>query len=103
MMGTGEFLDWYKGLVIKANNPMQGVNDGGIIYADMVNDFSKVTIYYRDTSGTSSEHDTLSFDFNFNANCAHLQFGRHRFILIRLLTHKLMTQLSEWMYFISRH
>ena len=69
--GTGEFLDWYKGLVIKANNPMQGVNDGGIFYADMVNDFSKVTIFYRDTSGTASEHDTLSFDFNFNANCAH--------------------------------
>ena len=69
--GTGEFLDWYKGLVIKANNPAQVVNNGGIIYTDMVNDFSKVTIYYRDTSGTSSEHDTLSFDFNFNANCAH--------------------------------
>ena len=69
--GTGEFLDWYKGLVIKANNPMQGVNDGGIFYADMVNDFSKVTIFYRDTSGAPIEHDTLSFDFNFNANCAH--------------------------------
>ena len=69
--GTGEFIDWYKGLVIKANNPGQAVNDGGIFYADMVNDFSKVTIFYRDTSGTSSEHDTLSFDFNFNANCAH--------------------------------
>ena len=69
--GTGEFIDWYKGLVIKANNPTQAVNDGGIFYADMVNDFSKVTIFYRDTSGTSSEHDTLSFDFNFNANCAH--------------------------------
>jgi len=69
--GTSEFVDWYKGLMIKANNPTQMVNEGGIIYTDMVSDYSKVTIFYRDTSGVSSEHDTLSFDFNFNANCAH--------------------------------
>lgn len=69
--GTGEFVEWYKGLVIKANNPTQSVNEGGIIYTDMVNDFSKVTIFYRDTSGVSSAHDTISFDFNFNTNCAH--------------------------------
>ena len=96
--GTGEFLDWYKGLVIKANNPVQGVNDGGIFYADMVNDFSKVTIFYRDTSGTTSEHDTLSFDFNFNANCAHYN-AVTSIILIRLLVHKLMIQPLEWMCF----
>jgi len=69
--GTGEFVEWYNGLLIKANNPTQSVNEGGIIYTDMVNDFSKITIFYRDTSGVSSTHDTLSFDFNFNANCAH--------------------------------
>lgn len=69
--GTGEFVEWYKGMLIKANNPTQNSNEGGIMYADMINEYSKVTIYYRDTSGTTTEHDTLDFDLNFNANCAH--------------------------------
>ncbi len=68
--GTGEFVEWYKGLMITTNNPSQAVNEGGIMYADMINEFSKVTIYYRDTSGTATEHDTLDFDLNFNGNCA---------------------------------
>ena len=27
-------------------------------------------MFYRDTTGASSEHDTLDFDFNINSNCA---------------------------------
>lgn len=68
--GSGEFIDWYKGLMIKVNNPGQPSGQGCILYVDMIDPFSKVTMFYRDTTGVSSEHDTIAFDFNFNANCA---------------------------------
>lgn len=62
---TGEFVDWYKGLLIKTNTT-QNTNEGGIIYTDLLNEFSKVTIFYRDTVGK----DTIAYDLNFNAQSA---------------------------------
>lgn len=68
--GENEFLDWFKGLLITTNNSSQNINQGAIYYTDLLSEFSKITLFYRDTSGTAIDHDTLSFDFNLNANCA---------------------------------
>lgn len=68
--GDGEFVDWFKGLHIKVNNPSQALGEGGILYLDLESSDSKITLYYRDTLGASSEHDTLEFDFNINSSCA---------------------------------
>ena len=62
-------IDWFKGLLITTNNT-QNANSGGIYYTDLLSEFSKISLYFRDTSGSLSEHDTLQFDFNFNSNCA---------------------------------
>jgi len=67
--GSGEFVEWFKGLLISTNNT-QNINSGGIYYTNLLSEFSKISLYFRDTSGISSEHDTLQFDFNFNSNCA---------------------------------
>ena len=64
----GQFVEWFKGLNIKVNNPGQSTNEGGICYVDLLSPNSKVTLFYRDTMGT--DHDTIAFDFNFNSNCA---------------------------------
>ena len=68
--GENEFLDWFKGLLISTNNSSQNINQGAIYYTDLLSSYSKITLFYRDTSGIAADHDTLSFDFNINANCA---------------------------------
>ena len=64
--GTDEFLSYFKGIKISTTT---GV-DGGLYYVDMLNPFTRIRLFYRDTSGTSANHDTLDFDFNINSNCA---------------------------------
>lgn len=68
--GDGEFVDWFKGLHIKVNNSSQSEGEGAILYLDLESENSKVTLYYRDTLGASTEHDTLEFDFNINSSSA---------------------------------
>lgn len=68
--GDGEFIDWFKGLHIKVNNSSQSEGDGAILYLDLESTESKVTLYYRDTLGTSTEHDTLEFNLNINSSSA---------------------------------
>ncbi len=66
----GQFIDWYKGLMITVNTPGQPANQGCILSVDLLSTNSKVSMYYRDNSGLPSEYDTLQFDFNINANSA---------------------------------
>lgn len=68
--GTGEFVEWFKGLYIKVNNPLQSSGEGSILYLDLESTSSKITMYYRHTLGPVTEHDTLEFDFNINSSCA---------------------------------
>lgn len=63
--GTGQFIEWFKGLLIKSNT-VQNVNEGGIIYTDLLDQYSKVTLFYRDTVA----QDTFAYDFNFNSQIA---------------------------------
>ena len=65
--GDNEFLTFFKGIKISSAN---GTN-GGLYYINLLNSFSRIRLFYRDTSGVSSEHDTLDFDFNINSNCAY--------------------------------
>jgi hypothetical protein len=67
---AGQFVEWYKGLMITVNSTGQAPNQGGIMYLDLLSANSKITMYYRDNSGLPSEYDTLKFDFNINANSA---------------------------------
>jgi hypothetical protein len=62
---TGQFTDWFKGLLIKTNTA-QNTNEGGIIYTDLLNEYSKITIFYRDTVAK----DTIGYDLNFNSQSA---------------------------------
>lgn len=68
--GTSEFVNWFKGLAIKVNNPMQNTNEGAILYTNLLSANSKIILFYRDTTGLTSEHDTLDFDININSSCA---------------------------------
>ena len=68
--GTGEFIEWFKGLLITTNNTSPATNEGCIFYTDLLSSNSKISLFYRDTSGTAADHDTIQFDFNLNANCA---------------------------------
>lgn len=63
--GDGQFNEWFKGLYITTNNT-QSINEGGIIYTDLLDEYSKITIFYRDTV----EKDTIAYDFNFNDQSA---------------------------------
>ena len=73
--GDNEFLSYFKGIKISSNN---GVN-GGLYYIDMLNNYTKIRMFYRDTTGLSSEHDTLEFDFNINSNCAFFHNVTHNY------------------------
>ena len=70
-----EFLDWFKGM--KISSPIG--NNGGLYYIDLLSSYSKIRLFYRDTSGVIAEHDTLSFDFNINSNCAFYHQVEHNY------------------------
>ena len=65
--GNNEFLSFFKGLKISSS----AGTDGGLYYINLLNSFSRIRLFFRDTSGLASEHDTLDFDFNINSNCAY--------------------------------
>ena len=71
--GDNEFLTFFKGIKISSAN---GTN-GGLYYINLLNSFSRIRLFYRDTSGVSSDHDTLDFDFNINSNCAYFHKVTH--------------------------
>ena len=71
--GDGEFISFFKGIKISTNSG----NNGGLYYIDMLNSYTRIRLFYRDTSGTSADHDTLDFDFNINANCAYFHSVNH--------------------------
>ncbi len=58
------FKTFFKGLQIKVNNGMQSNNEGAILYLDLVDLNSKLTVYYKE--------DTVarSFDFTIDADNA---------------------------------
>ncbi len=68
--GTGFFVEWFKGIYITTKNTVQSTNEGAILYVDPISTNSKVTIYYRDNSGSASEYDTIQYDLNINSSCA---------------------------------
>ena len=71
--GDGEFLSFFNGIKVSSSN---GIN-GGLYYIDLNNNYSKIRMFYRDTSGSSTEHDTLRFDFNIDENCAYFHHVDH--------------------------
>jgi hypothetical protein len=58
------FLQYFKGLQVKVNNPGQGEGKGGILYFNNDDPLSKLTIYYSQ-AGVSK-----AFDFYINSDCA---------------------------------
>jgi hypothetical protein len=60
-----EFLNYFKGIKVKVNNPGQSTGQGAIFYFNITDAASKMTIYF-------SQQDTIkkTFDFVINADCA---------------------------------
>jgi len=62
-----EFLQFFKGLHIKTNNPVQSSGNGGVFYFNLNDALSKLTIYYRQ-GGQQKTYDLLinseCVDFN---------------------------------------
>ena len=69
----GEFLSWFFGLKISTSN----ATNGGLYYIDMTDSYTRIRLFYRDTTGNETEHDTLDFDFNINSNCAFFHHVEH--------------------------
>ena len=70
-----EFLDWFKGIKITTS----GNENGGLYYVDLMSNYTKISMYYRDTSGSLADHDTIRFDFNINSNCSYFHQVNHDF------------------------
>lgn len=58
------FLQYFKGLWLIPNNGPQDPYQAAVLYFNLLDVQSKMTLYYRDTSAA----DTLSFDFLINDN-----------------------------------
>lgn len=63
------FLEYFKGLLVILDSTLVPVSgEGAIIYFNMLNPYSRLTVYYQN----AAEADTLKFDFLINDNCARL-------------------------------
>ena len=69
----GGFLSWFFGLKISTST----ATNGGLYYIDMTDSYTRIRLFYRDTTGNETEHDTLDFDFNINSNCAFFHHVEH--------------------------
>lgn len=72
---AGGFVEYFKGLNISTSQMGVGVDEGAILYLDLLNSNSKITMYYRHTK--SGEEDTLQYDFLINSNCARFNSVQH--------------------------
>jgi hypothetical protein len=66
------FLSYFKGVCIEA----RGRYDAVMRY-DLIDPTSKITVYYRDLSGTTP--DTMLYDFVVNTDCARYNSFKHRY------------------------
>ncbi|MEY3598039.1 MAG: hypothetical protein RL521_461, partial [Bacteroidota bacterium] len=66
------FLDYFKGVCIES----RGRYDAVMRY-DLIDPTTKITIYYRDLSGSTP--DTLLYDFVVNTDCARYNYFEHRY------------------------
>lgn len=60
------FTSWMKGLYVKVDNPGQASGEGGVLYLNLLDAVSRMTLYFKD--GTESR----SFNFLINTNAARL-------------------------------
>ena len=64
-----EFLEYFKGIYITADS-MNAPGDGAILYFNLLNSRSKVTIYYN---------DTLTYNLVFNQNTGRIGNFYHNY------------------------
>jgi hypothetical protein len=95
--GDNEFLTFFKGIKISSS---KGIN-GGLYYINLLNSFSRIRLFYRDTSGISSEHDTLDFDFNINSNCGYYHKVEHDYAGTEIENVVNQTSLGQNQFFIQ--
>ena len=50
----GEFIEWFKGLLITTNNTSPATNEGCIFYTDLISSNSKISLFYRN-AGTAAD------------------------------------------------
>lgn len=63
------FVGWFNGLLVVPDNPVQGTEQGAILYFDLVDSYSKLTVYYRENEGAGIV-DTTSVDFPITSSSA---------------------------------
>lgn len=73
---NANFLNYFKGIwIVSDSTAIPASGDGAILYFDLLNAYSKLTVYYRNIADT----DTFKFDFLINDKCArtsHFNFNR---------------------------
>jgi hypothetical protein len=62
------FVSWFKGIYVYTDPISSG---GAIIYYNLLNSNSKMTLYYHNST------DTSKFDFLFNTSCARINLFQH--------------------------
>jgi len=70
-----DFLSAFKGLYIKPEN-ISNTGEGGILYFDLITDYSNITIYYHNV-----DEDSLALRFLINLNCARVGKFEHDYSL----------------------
>jgi hypothetical protein len=62
------FTQFFKGLIVVPDNPSQQVEEGALLYFDLVDGYSELTIYYRESNG--AQIDTTSIEFPISSESA---------------------------------
>ena len=75
LVDNDAFVSWFKGLHITVDDSGQSTDEGALLYLDLLNANSRVSMYYRFTF--PGEEDTLRFNFNINTNSARFSQTEH--------------------------
>ena len=72
-----DFIEYFNGIYVRADN-VAGAGEGAILYFDLLNERSNVTIYYSNND-TATANDTLSYTFPINGNSARVGNFEHNY------------------------
>lgn len=80
---SDNFIEYFKGLYVAVDS-MSNSGEGSILYFDLLNPRSNVTLYYG---------DSLSFEYSINSNCATV--GKYQHNYSKSLNQNLIQQITQ--------
>lgn len=99
LANSDAFVQFFNGLIVLPDNPSQQTEEGALLYFDLLDSYSKLTIYYRDT--VNGEADTLALNFPISGESARITHSSMNYAGSQVEQHLNDTTLGETKFYVQ--